>query len=137
MIGVVLDASLTLSWCFADEADAAAWAVLTAIERDGAVVPSLWPVEVANGLARAERRGRLSRPTADAFLHALEALAIGVDGATHRRAFDDMLGLAREHRVTAYDACYIELALRAGLPLATVDAGMRAAARRLGLAIVP
>lgn len=137
MIGLVLDASLTLSWCFEDEAGAAEWDLLDRVAREGALVPGIWSIEVANGLARAERRLRLPRTTTDEFLRTLDDLAIGVDETTHRHAFKAILTIARLHRVTAQDACYIELAARSGLPLGTLDAGMRRAASATGIALLP
>jgi predicted nucleic acid-binding protein len=137
VIGLVLDASLTLSWCFEDEAGSAEWDPLGRVEREGAIVPCTWPVEVANGLARAERRLRIMPAKADKFWHVLDDLTIGVDETTHRRAFNAVLRIARSGRVTAHDACYIALAQRAKLPLATVDGGMRRAAGALGIGLLP
>lgn len=137
MIGLVLDASLTLSWCFEDESGFAQWDLLARVQREGAIVPCIWPIEIANGLARVERRQRVTRAKADAFLHALDELTLGVDETTHRRAFGAILPLARAHRLTVQDACYIELAGRAQLPLATVDSTMRQAAGALGIELLP
>lgn len=125
----VLDASTALSWCFADEEAAA----LPPDSR--AVVPCLWPLEVANGLLSGERRGRISQVQARRVWDALwTALAVEVDHA------DGVLlavwPLARDEALSVYDAAYLELAMRGGVPLATRDAKLAAAARNRGVAVL-
>lgn len=136
MTRFVLDASVTLAWCFADEASEAADALLARVERDGAVVPGLWPFEIANVLLAAERRRRLTAANADRFVDLLAALPIVIDDETISRALGDTIELARRHKLTAYDAAYLELARRRRLPLATRDAELRNAAPVAGVKLL-
>ena len=134
--GFVVDCSMTMAWFFQDEATPETNAVLARLRQDGATAPALWPLEVANVLAGGERRGRITQADTAGFLTLLRSLPITVDDETPRRAWNDILTLARAHRLTAYDAAYLELALRLGLPLATLDTDLRAAAAALGLTIL-
>lgn len=127
MTRFVLDCSVTMAWCFEDEANRYSDAVLTALSTDQAIVPSLWSLEVANVLVVSERRGRLSREDAQRFLDLLAGLPITVSPFAPEPA--EALALAREHRLSAYDAAYLSLALRARLPIATRDRALRMAAR--------
>jgi predicted nucleic acid-binding protein len=131
----VLDCSVAMAWCFEDEADVLADAALRALADHEARVPGLWPLEVANVLALAERRGRLSGTDLGLFLARLGRLPIRVDAATAEHALGESLTLARTHRLTAYDAAYLELALREGLPLVTLDSALREAAERAGVVL--
>jgi len=126
----VLDASVTFAWCFADEASEAADALLDRVERDGAIVPGVWPLEVANVLLVAERRRRITPEIAGRFVDLLAALPIVVDDETGSRALGDTIDLARRLALTAYDAAYLELAKRRGLALATRDSDLRKAAAK-------
>jgi predicted nucleic acid-binding protein len=132
----VLDASVALAWCFADEATAATDAVLDRLGQEEAAAPALWRLEVANALAMAERRGRLSPAGLTRSVALLQQLAVVIDREGSERAFRELLDLARGERLTVYDAAYLELALRLGLPLASKDARLREAATRLGLALL-
>lgn len=132
---LVLDCSVSMSWCFEDETTPYTEAVLDAVAEHGAVVPSLWPLEVANVVLVAERRGRLTRMKADQFICRLETLGVEVDDATSRRAWGSILSLARTYRLSSYDAAYLELAIREALPLATQDAGLRGVAIKCGVEI--
>jgi predicted nucleic acid-binding protein len=129
----VLDNSISLSWCLGDESDEYPTRVLLALRTTRARVPSLWPYEVANGLAVSERRNRLTPAGLQRALADLAALPIEVDPASHERGMGEVLALARQERLTAYDAAYLELAMREGLPIATLDQEIRAAAGRLGV----
>lgn len=131
----VLDGSVTMSWYFADESNAYADAVLTALETGRAVVPSLWALEVANTVLVGERRKRSTEAQAAVWLGILETLAIEVDGETASHAWGGTLALARSHNLSAYDATYLELALRRGLPLATLDATLKSAAQAVGVSL--
>ncbi len=124
----VLDASVALAWCFEDETDEYSDVVLESLIAGEAVVPALWPTEVTNGLATAERCDRLDRATAGDARRLLQALPIAVDPLERRRAFEAIAMLAGTHGLTTYDACYLELARRRGIPLATLDAALRRAA---------
>jgi predicted nucleic acid-binding protein len=132
----VLDASIALAWCFADEATPATDALLDRLADEEAVAPALWRLEVADALARSERRGRLSPAGLTRSVTLLQRLAVAVDLAGSDRAFREVLDLARRERLTVYDAAYVELALRLGLPLASMDAQLRNAAAGLGLALL-
>jgi predicted nucleic acid-binding protein len=100
------------------------------------VVPVHWPLEVANALLMAVRRARIDAGFRDAALRDLAALPIVLDPETSSRAWHDTLRLADAHRLTAYDAAYLELAHRRALPLATLDAELRAAARAFGVTLL-
>lgn len=130
----VLDASVTFAWLFRDEADAGTDTLLDALRTHGARVPTLWWLEVANVLLVAERKGRLTAADAARFVALLERLPITIDRTTPERAANSVTALARAHRLSSYDAAYLELALREGLPLATRDKALREAAASLGVA---
>ena len=129
----VLDASVTLSWAFEDERSQPALEVLERLRQDEAAVASLWPLEVTNGLMAAERRGRLTGADASRFLHLVRSLPIVIDPVARVRAFEGTRSLARTHRLTAYDAAYLELAVRRGIPLVTLDGELQAAAEAEGV----
>lgn len=137
MSDLVLDVSLCCMWCFADEATAESWAILELLQTARAQVPALWLWETANVLVQAERRGRISPAAIRTFLGLLEALPISVDQPSTVSAWHDTLALARSHRLTSYDAAYLELALRRGLPLASRDQALQAAARAEGVPLLP
>ncbi len=128
----VLDASITLAWFFEDEADAYAESVLDSLGSAVALVPALWSQEVGNALVVAERKKRTTEAKVTHFLTLLLSLPITVDEETAERAWSDTLGLARTHGLSTYDAAYLELALREGLPLATLDEPLREALRAVG-----
>jgi predicted nucleic acid-binding protein len=130
----VLDGSVTVAWFFEDEADAYAEAVEDALASAAAVVPALWPLEVANALLVGERRRRTTEAKVTQFLPLLKALPITTDDETAARAWQESLYLARAHNLSVYDAAYLELALRRGLPLATLDGKLKAAAAAVGVA---
>lgn len=135
-MNLVLDASVALSWCFEDEGGAMEMAVLQRLREDEAVVPALWTLEVANGLVTAERRGRLDAAGVVRSAHLLLALPIVVEPVERSGAASSVVPLARRHRLSAYDAAYLELALRRGIPLATSDAALRRAAREEGVEVL-
>jgi predicted nucleic acid-binding protein len=134
--GCVIDASSVLAWCFEDAGGPAADALLDKVAADGAAVPGLWSLEVANGLVTGERRGRITPAESATFVAMLEELPIAADPASGARARHETLSLAREHRLSAYDAAYLELAMRQGLPLATGDRALAAAATRAGVVLL-
>jgi len=134
---LVLDVSLSCAWCFADEASEGAWAILELLQMNWAQVPALWLWETANVLLQAERRGRISHAASRTFLGLLEGLPISVDQPATASAWHDTLALARSHRLTSYDAAYLELALRRSLPLASRDKALQAAARTEGVPLLP
>jgi predicted nucleic acid-binding protein len=122
----VLDASVAACWAFEDEDHPVAALALERVGADEACVPSLWWFEVRNTLIVNERRGRLTESDTTAFLRALARLNIAVDRSPDEA---DVLMLARRRRLTVYDAAYLELARREGVPLATLDTALAAAAR--------
>ena len=136
MTEFVLDASVALAWCFDDEATAATRGVVERLAAEDDSVPAIWHIEVATVLALAERRRRITQAESAEFIARLESLAILVDETTGARAFSRILDLAREERLTAYDAAYLELAMRLGVPLATKDQALGDAAGRLGVAVL-
>jgi len=131
----VLDGSVTMAWFFADESNAYADAVLTELETARALVPSIWSLEVANTVLVGERRKRSTEAQAAAWLGILESLAIEVDGETTSHAWSETLALARSQNLSAYDAAYLELAMRRGLPIATLDGKLKNAALAVGVSI--
>ncbi len=137
LIMLVVDASIALTWCFEDEVTEATEAIGTRVDSEGAVVPDLWRLEVANALMLAERRGRLKRSNMEQRLELLAALPIAIDANTASRTWTDTLLLARAERLTLYDAAYLELAIRRDIELATLDRDLRRAARKMGVAVVP
>jgi len=134
---LVVDASIALTWCFEDEVTKATEAVGAQVDADGAVVPNLWRLEIANILLLAERRGRLDKPGVELRLGLLAALPISIDAETDEHAWNDTILLARAERLTLYDAAYLELAIRRDVALASLDRDLRRAARRMGVAVVP
>jgi predicted nucleic acid-binding protein len=130
---LVLDGSVTLAWYFKDEADPYADAVATRFPGVQGVVPAIWPLEVANAVLMGERRKRSTEAQATQWLNHLDSLPISVDDETAAHAWGDVLRLARAHRLSAYDAAYLELALRRILPLATLDGPLKTAAKAIGV----
>jgi predicted nucleic acid-binding protein len=131
----VLDGSVTLVWGFEDEADAYAAAILDRMPELHAHVPALWPLEIANALLVGERRHRTTPADAARFLAILGTFPIIVDDETVARAWAETMHLARSHNLSAYDAAYLELAIRRGLALATLDARLKTAAQAVGVAL--
>jgi predicted nucleic acid-binding protein len=130
----VLDCSIALAWFFADESDAYADAVANALPNSRIIVPSLFHLEIGNILVVGERRKRCTEAQATAFLTRLSALPITVDSQTVIQAWSDTIALARIHQLSSYDASYLELARRESLPLASLDAPLKAAAKAVGVA---
>jgi predicted nucleic acid-binding protein len=133
---LVLDASVALAWCFDNEATAGTDRVLERLATGTASVPAIWHVEVANVLTVSERRRRLTPARTTEFIALLETLAIEVDEETPFRAFGRVLDVARAKGLTAYDASYLELAMRLGVPLASKDGDLCDTAERLGVAVL-
>ncbi|HEY2481649.1 MAG TPA: type II toxin-antitoxin system VapC family toxin [Caulobacteraceae bacterium] len=129
-MSVVIDASMAISWLFDDEHTDAAHAVMLRAVAEGAIVPSLWRLEVANVLRNAARRGRCDEAYVDRSLERLGRLPVAVDDETDQHAWGETRALSREQGLTLYDAAYLELAIRKALPLASCDADLVAAAGR-------
>ena len=134
-MSLVLDASLTVSWYFDDEATPLTDAILDRVSENGAVVPTLWRLEVANAFQSAIRRKRMTVRYRDEALIGLTQLPITTDADTNTYAWTTTLRLAERFALTIYDAAYLELAQRQSLPLATLDAELREAAAALGCSL--
>ena len=135
-MSLVLDSSATLAWIFADETTEPIRRVFDAVAQQGAFVPSIWRLELANSLTVAVRRRRIDHVFQRAALADLGELDIIVDALTDARAWNATLDLADRFRLSAYDAAYVELAERRALPLATLDEDMRSAGLKLGLTVL-
>ena len=133
----VLDASVAVAWCFEDEATKFTEGLLDLLTTGAeALVPAIWPLEVANALLAAERRNRIALAQVTALLQRVSGLPITVMQIDSRQAFEHILPVARQHGLTHYDAAYLELALRRGLPLATLDEQLRRAAKVTGAGLI-
>ncbi len=136
MIGVI-DASLALSWLFEDVQTVQGMRLLHQVSQSGALVPSLWRLETANALQMSLKRGRCNFAFRDFALLRLGELPIEVDSETDKQAWTTTLHLSERHNITVYDATYLELALRRGLPLATRDRHLAKAAVDSGVTVLP
>ena len=133
----VVDNSITLAWCFEDEQTDPVMALLDRVAETGALAPQLWPIEAINGLLTAERRGRISTTIRRRLTGFLRELPISIDVDTASQAWIATAQLAEQHGLTSYDATYLELAQRRGLPLATSDKQLAAAAQQAGVELLP
>jgi predicted nucleic acid-binding protein len=133
---LVLDCSAALSWFMPDEGGPDAAELRERVTNEGAVVPVLWPIEVGNVFLFAMRRRRINASQRAAALEALGQLPIEIDPGTLNEIWTATLALADELRLTLYDACYLELARRRALPLATLDKELRNAGRKLGVPLL-
>jgi predicted nucleic acid-binding protein len=125
----VVDNSIVMSWCFKDETNQYADTVLEYLTEATAFVPSIWPFEVVNVLLIAERRKRLSEADSVRFMTLLSQLPIIVEHERPERIMADLLALARANNLSSYDASYLDLSMRKGLPIATLDTRLIGAAR--------
>lgn len=132
----VLDASVALAWALPDESSSYANSAIELLRGDDALVPGIWPLELANGLVMAVRRRRISEADAARSADLALGLSIVVVDSSQELLLRDIRNLATEHSLTAYDACYLDLAMREGLPLCTEDRALRSAARRTGVPVV-
>jgi len=135
-MSMVLDSSATLAWVYSDEITEPIRHVFNLVGENGAWVPGLWKLEVANILEMGVRRGRHDAAFRDSTLADLALLPIRVNPETDRQAWGATLQLSERHRLTLYDAAYLELALRRGLPLASLDAELRRAAQAEGVVVL-
>lgn len=133
---VVLDASLTLAWCFEDETTPRTEALLDRVREEGAVVSSIWRLEVANGLLSAQKRRRMTSEKSASMAGVLDALPVEDDAHALSLTISWALGLAVQYSLTPYDSTYVELAFRRGLPLACNDDAMQMAALALGVEVL-
>jgi predicted nucleic acid-binding protein len=126
----VVDNSVVMSWCFEDDGNSYAEAVLESLEYGEAFVPAIWPLEVGNVLLVAERKKRLNRASVVRFLALLGGLPITVEQETPERMLTEIVWLARAHGLSTYDASYLDLAMRLDLPFATLDSSLAKTAKR-------
>jgi predicted nucleic acid-binding protein len=132
-MSIALDASMAIAWCFEDERSAESEAILDRVIEKGALVPTLWKIEVANGLQTALRRKRIDRQYRDLALKRLQDFPIETDPETSIHVWSAGIELADRHHLTLYDAVYLELAIRRRLPLASLDKALVEAGRQAGL----
>lgn len=132
----VVDNSVVMSWCFKDETNKYADAILDRLVFSTALVPSIWPLEVCNVLLVAERKKRLSEADSTRFLELLNKLPILIEQEPAERMMREILALARENQLSSYDASYLNLAMRKGLPIATLDISLITAAKRTKVPIL-
>lgn len=135
----VLDNSVVMRWLFGDGKSSSlqyASEVLDAMLAGNAIVPTIWGLEVANVISRAEAQNLTTEARSEAFLEMLAGAAIEVDEASTGHALSSVLNLARRYKLSAYDAAYLELALRQGIALATLDTDLRKAAKKAGVKIL-
>lgn len=133
---IVVDTSVVMSWCFEDETNAYADAVLDHLSEATAIVPSIWPLEVLNVLLVAERRNRLKPAGSVRFLTLLSQLPIVVENDRAEKKMRALLALGRSSRLSSYDASYLDLAMRKDCPMATLDKKLMEAARILDVPIL-
>jgi predicted nucleic acid-binding protein len=133
----VLDASVAVAWCFEDETAKFTEGVLDLISAGAeALVPSIWPLEISNALLIAERRKRIALAKVTALLHRIAGLPIHVTRTESKQAFEQILPMARQQGLSQYDAAYLELAVREGLALATLDGELQRAAKATGVELL-
>jgi predicted nucleic acid-binding protein len=132
----VVDCSIAMAWLFNDEATPKTKALLDRLATETALVPAWWFVEITNVLAMAERKGRITPTQPDAFIADLGKLGVERDDEAPDRAFTHLLGLCRTHRLTSYDAIYLDLAIRRSLPSATLDNELRRTAKKSGVGLL-
>ncbi len=131
-----MDASVTMAWAFREELTPFTERLLTDLAEGEALVPAIWPLEVANVLLQSEQRGCISRVDVARFAELLLGMPIRIHAATETFAFEAALPFARDTGLSVYDASYLELAGRLGLPLATLDAALTRAAREVGVKVL-
>ena len=126
----VIDNSVVMTWCFKDETSQYADHILDRLEVSDGFVPSIWPLEVCNVLLVAEHKKRIGEADSTRFIALLAELTIIVEQEPPERMLKEIFALARKHKLSSYDASYLNLAMRKGLPIATLDNNLLAAAKR-------
>lgn len=135
MTAFVLDCSVAMAWCFEDETVPYTEGILQSLQQTPAIVPGIWPLEVANVLLVAERKDRINRVQAAQFLQALKELPIEHDPQPPHDIWAEVYDLARAHDLSSYDAAYLHLAVRHAMPLATQDKALGKVAEAIGVAL--
>jgi len=133
----VVDNSVVMSWCFKDQANAYADSILEKLTGATVYVPCVWPLEVVNVLLAAERRKYISEADSARFISLLSQLPILVQHEGPEKSMKDLLASARAHGLSSYDASYLDLAMKKGIPLATLDQKLQRAAEAVKLQILP
>jgi predicted nucleic acid-binding protein len=133
--GIAVDASVALAWCFPDEASDYADSVLVAVENQTVIVPAIWAVEITNALRVGERRKRIRQPDVRRFIELVNGLRVVEDGQLFADTASNILPLAREYDLSAYDAAYLDVAVRHEIPLATLDGALQKACKTAGINI--
>jgi len=126
----VIDNSVIMAWCFGDEISGYSDHILDSLETSTGFVPSIWPLEVSNVLLVAERKKRISEADSARFVALLADLPIIVEQESPERMIKEIFALARKHKLSSYDASYLDLAMRKGLPIASLDKNLLAAAKK-------
>ena len=132
----VLDCSVAMAWCFEDQATPYTDGMLETLAADQALVPSIWPLEVANVLLSAERNGRMKQADSARFLALLQSLPIAIERDSPQHVWNEVIHLRREYNLSSYDASYLELAMRSGSALATLDRKLKKAAEKAGVELM-
>jgi predicted nucleic acid-binding protein len=135
-VSLVIENSAVLAWIYADETTEAVRQVFEVVAEDGALVPALWRLEVANSLTVAVRRSRIKAEFRNAALADLALLDIRTDPHTDAYRWTTTMHFADRFKLTVYDAAYLELAHRRSLPLASLDEELRASGRALGIPLL-
>ena len=135
MNDVVVDASIALAWCFPDEKSDYAEAVLIALEGKQILVPAVWSLEITNAIIVAQKRKRINPKETQRFIELLEGLTIREAVLAIAWSANNILPLAQEYNLSAYDAAYLSIAIRHDAPLATLDNGLTSAALKAGIEI--
>ena len=133
----VLDSSVALAWLLPDEGNQATDALANRLEREPAVAPAIWPLEVGNALLVAQRRDRLTEKEVNRLLSVIAELPVEIEAIALDERLQAVMGLARRLGLTSYDAAYLELAKRRAIPLASVDLRLREASARTAVEVLP
>lgn len=136
MSSIILDCSVTISWFMSDEASKISLNILDKVAENGAIVPTIWQLEVGNVLLMSQRNKRITKEQRHSALYALNELPINIDQSTSKHAWQETTELAERYSLSLYDACYLELSLRYTLPLATFDNHLKQAANLSGVALL-
>ena len=136
LVQFVLDCSVAMAWFFEDQATPYTDGMLETLAADQALVPSIWPLEVANVLLSAERNGRMKQADSARFLALLQSLPIAIERDSPQHVWNEVIHLGREYNLSSYDASYLELAMRSGSALATLDRKLKKAAEKAGVELM-
>jgi len=136
MSPIILDCSVTVSWFIPDEFSKNSLNIKDKIREKGAIVPTIWSLEVGNVLLISERRKRITKEQRQTALYILNDLPIKTDELTFKNAWFETIELAERFNLTLYDACYLELSLRCNSKLATFDNNLKQAAKLAGVSLL-